>query len=88
MHYSFVNPPKIFARNAAGRMVQIAGTPGEIGRFENIVVPDKNEIRRLRPAVRFLGKLKSDPYHDGATSNDRQRSETVRPPVRSIPAKR
>lgn len=77
MQVSLVNPPKIFARNASGRMVQIAGHPGEVGRFINIVVPDEREIRRLRPVLAYLEKLKATPFDYGTASRQRLRSRPV-----------
>ena len=63
-----VNPPKIFARNPAGRMVQIAGHAGDIGKFDNVVVPDGREIQHLRPVVRYMEKLKPKPFEYGSTT--------------------
>ncbi len=62
MQVSLVNLPKIFARNAAGRMVQIAGRAGDVGKIANVVVPDEREIRRLRPVIRYFEKLKTKPF--------------------------
>jgi hypothetical protein len=56
MQVSLVNPPKIFARNPAGRMVQISGRAGDIGKFENVVVPDQQVIQRLTPVLRYFQK--------------------------------
>ena len=79
MPYSLDNPPKLSARNAAGRLIQIAGRPGEIGRFDNVVVPDEREIRRLRPAMIFLGKLKSVPFNYGTARRFGRRFKPTTP---------
>jgi hypothetical protein len=57
MQISLKNSPYIFARNASGRVVQIAGRAGDVGKIDNVVVPDKREIRRLRPVIRYFEKL-------------------------------
>ena len=85
MLVSPVNPPKLFARNAAGRMVQIAGRPGEIGRFENMIVPDAHEIRRLRPAVTFLEKLKPAPFRVATRNSYDRHTRSVAPTDRPTP---
>src|ERR1700752_1972328 len=83
MQFSLVNPPKIFARNTSGRMVQIAGRAGEIGRVENIVVPDDQEIQHLKPFIRYLAKLKSEPFNYGSSSGYRKYPEP--PPATEDP---
>ena len=83
MQYSLVNPPKLYARNAAGRLIQVAGQPGELGRFDNVVVPDAREIRRLRPAVTFIGKLKPERFNYGAASKFARRSTPATPTITS-----
>ena len=75
MHDSLANPPKLFARSAAGRMVQIAGRPGEVGKLDNVIVPDEREIRRLRPAVTFMSRLKAAPFNYGTLSSYRRHVE-------------
>jgi hypothetical protein len=59
MQYSLTNLPKIFARNSSGCLVQIAGRAGDIGVLDNIVVPDEQVIRHLRPLIHSLGNLTS-----------------------------
>ena len=83
MQFSLVNPPKIFARSSSGRMVQISGRAGEIGKFENIVVPDENEIQHLRPFISYLERLKSDPFNYGTSSSYRKYPEP--PPLSGKP---
>lgn len=88
MQDTLTNPPKLFARTPHGRMVQIAGHPGDVGRLDNIVVPTKQEIRRLRPVVSFIEKLKPQPFNDGTTSRYRKHLEQSQPPVFPIPYNR
>jgi len=78
-----VNPPKIFARNPAGRMVQIAGRAGDIGKIANFVVPDGREIQHLRPFISYLERLKSDPFNYGTSSGYRKYPEP--PPLSGKP---
>lgn len=59
MQVSLKKAPYIFARNASGRLVQIAGRAGDIGKIDNVVVPDEQEIRRLRPVIAYFEKLSS-----------------------------
>lgn len=85
MRYSLGNPPKLYARNAAGRLIQIAGRPGEIGRYDNVVLPDERDIHRLRPALSFLAKLKPTSFNYGTTSKD---DEPSQPAIRKLPSNR
>lgn len=68
MQVSLKKPPYIFARNTSGRVVQIAGSAGDIGKIDNIVVPDEREIRRLRPVIRYFEKLAATRYKTHKTS--------------------
>lgn len=83
MQVSLVSPPKIFARNPAGRMVQISGSAGDIGKYENVVVPDEQAIRHLRPVIRYMEKLKPKPLNYGTSSGYRKYPEP--PPLRGEP---
>lgn len=62
MPVSLKKAPYIFARNAAGRVVQVSGHAGDIGKIENVVVPDEREIRRLRPVICYFEKLSVSRY--------------------------
>jgi hypothetical protein len=64
MQFSLVNPPKIFARNASGRKVQISGRAGEIGRFQNILVPDDQEIQHSYCLSGVLSQCPKDGQQD------------------------
>jgi len=68
MQFTLVNPPKIFARNASGRVVQISGRAGDVGRFENVVVPEERVIRHLKPVVKYIEKLPHRPFDYGMGS--------------------
>ncbi len=72
MQSSLGNPPKLYARNAAGRLIQIAGRPGEIGRYDNVVLPDERDIHRLRPAILFVAKLKPTSFNESSTIQSSQ----------------
>ncbi len=88
MQVSLVNPPKIFARNPAGRMVQIAGRAGDIGKFENVVVPDERVICHLRPVIRYLEKLQPRRFEydsvSGYTKHQQPRQPGGADPVNGI----
>lgn len=82
MQFTLVNPPQIFARSPSGRIVQIAGRAGDVGRFKNIVVPDEREIKRLKPFIHYLAneKLKpSEPFNYGIGSGYNKRLLQDRP---------
>jgi len=84
MQFTLVNPPKIFARSASGRMVQIAGRAGDVGRLTRFVVPNEHEIQRLRPVITYLEKLKpSEPFNYGTSSSYRKYPEP--PPLEGKP---
>ena len=68
MRIQLQNPPYIFARNSSGRLVQIAGRAGDVGRIANVVVPDEHTIQRLKPAIRYFGKLSLGRFEYGAGS--------------------
>jgi hypothetical protein len=72
MQANLKNPPYIFARNEAGRMVQIAGSAGDIGRLANLVVPDERVIRHLRPVISYIEKLPPRHFEYGAGSGYRK----------------
>ena len=68
MQVSLTNPPYLFARNPSGRMVQIAGNAGDVGRVANVVVPEERVIQRLKPFLRYFEKLPPRPFNYGSGS--------------------
>jgi len=66
-------------------MVQISGRAGDIGKFDNVVVPAEREIRRLRPALRYFAKLKPTPFNYGTGSGYRKYPEPKEEPAEPAP---
>jgi hypothetical protein len=64
MLISVRNSPYLFARHPSGRVVQVSGNSGDLGRIANIVVPDEQAIQRLKPVVRYLQKMQPRHWHD------------------------
>jgi len=65
-------------------MVQIAGRAGDLGKFDNVVVPAEQEIRRLRPALSYFGKLKPTPFNYGTGSGYHKYPEPKREPAEPV----
>lgn len=65
MYPNLKNAPYIFARNVSGRMVQIAGSAGDVGKIANFVVPPEREIKRLRPFIRYMERLRPRAFSYG-----------------------
>jgi len=84
MQFSLVNPPKIFARNSSGRMVQIAGHAGDIGKIANLVVPDERVIHRLRPVISYLQNLPPRHFEYGSRSGYSKHPQQSPNPLKRI----
>lgn len=54
-------------------MVQVAGRPGDIGKYANIVVPDERDIHRLRPFLRFWSQMRPTPLNRRSASRGSRR---------------
>jgi hypothetical protein len=81
MQVSLTNAPYIFARNASGRVVQISGRAGDVGRIANVVVPNERVVQKLLPVIRYIEKLPPKQFEYGSLSRYRKYSTRPETPV-------